>query len=103
MPKPRVLDAAKFRDDPAAIAEHLNDALSTEDPDVIIKAIGDMVRAQGVTRFAQKAGMRRDSLYRTFNGRSSAPFDRVLNALIALDIELKVKPDRQPSRGLKAK
>ena len=65
MPKARPFDAAKYRDDPRAIAEYLNDALSTGDPVLIIKAIGDMVRALGVTRFAQRAGLRRDNLYRT--------------------------------------
>jgi DNA-binding phage protein len=38
-----------IRDDPSAIAKYLNDALSTGDPVLITKAIGDMVRAQGVT------------------------------------------------------
>jgi probable addiction module antidote protein len=94
MPKARPFDAAKCRDDPRAIAKYLNDALSTGDPVHITKAIGDMVRAQGVTRFAQKAGMRRDTLSRTFNGKVSPPFDRVVNVLIALDTQLRLKPIR---------
>jgi probable addiction module antidote protein len=84
--------AAKYRDNPRAIAKYLNDALSTGDPIRIIKAIGAMVRAQGVTRFSQKAGMRRDNLYRTFNGESSPAFDTVVNVLLALDIQLVAKP-----------
>jgi probable addiction module antidote protein len=74
-PKARAFDAAKYRDDPSAIAKYQNDALSTGDPVLIIKAIGDMVRAQGVTRFSHKAGIRRDNLYRMFNGESSSAFD----------------------------
>src|SRR5665811_1301462 len=53
--------AAKYRDNPRAIAKYLNDALSTGDPVLITKAIGDMVRAQGVTSFSQKAGVRRET------------------------------------------
>jgi probable addiction module antidote protein len=94
--------AAKYRDDPRAIAEYLNDALSTGVPGLIIKAIGDMVRAQGVTRFAQKAGLRRDNLYRTFKGERSPAFDTVLNVLTALDIKLKAKFERRvPELGLR--
>jgi probable addiction module antidote protein len=91
-PRARAFDPAKYRDDPRAIAEYLNDALSTGDSVVIAKAIGDMVRAQGVTRFSQKAGMRRDNLYRTFNGETNPALDRVIDVLLALDIQLKANP-----------
>ena len=84
--------AAKYRDNPRAIAKYLNDALSTGDPVLIRNAIGDMVRAQGVTRFSQKAGMRRDNLYRTFSGETSPALDRVMTVLLALDIQLIAKP-----------
>ena len=87
--------AAKYRDDPRAIAEYLNDAISSGDPVVFTKAIGDMVRAQGVTRFSQRAGMRRDNLYRTFKGETRPAFDTVMNVLIALDIQIMVKPGRR--------
>jgi probable addiction module antidote protein len=68
MPESRSFDPAKYRDDPKAIAKYLNEALSTGDSALITKAIGVMVRAQGVTSFSRKAGMRRENLYRTFGG-----------------------------------
>ena len=92
MPKARAFDPAKRRDDPKAIAKYLNDALLTDDSILITKAIGDIVRAQGATRFSQKAGMRRDNLYRTFNGESSPAFATVLRVLITLDVQLVAKP-----------
>jgi probable addiction module antidote protein len=83
MPGAHPLDAAKYRDDPVAIAEYLNGALSTEDPFLITRAIATMVRAQGMTRFSRKAGIRRDSLYRlSITHKSLAPFaSRRLNFL----------------------
>jgi probable addiction module antidote protein len=92
MPGAHHFDAAKYRDDPRAIAEYLNGALSTEDPFLITRAIATMVRAQGMTRFSRKAGMRRDSLYRTFSGEVSPAFDTIIKLLIALDIQLIAKP-----------
>jgi len=59
-PKARAFDAAKYRDDPRAIAEYLNDAISTGDPVVITKAIGDMVRAQGVGQNLRRKLHQRD-------------------------------------------
>ena len=82
------------RDDPNAIAEYLNDALITNDSAVIAKAIGHMIRAQGVTEFAKKAKVRRDTLYRTFDGKRTPSLDRVIGVLLALNIQLLAKPAR---------
>jgi probable addiction module antidote protein len=92
MPGAHGFDTAKYRDDPKAIADYLNVALSTEDPFLISRAIGNMVRAQGMTRFSRKAGMRRDSLIRTFTSEASPAFDTVVRLLIALDVQLVAKP-----------
>jgi probable addiction module antidote protein len=102
--KARAFDAAKYRSNPRAVAKYLNDALTTRDPVLATKAIGIMVRAQGVTKLAKKTGRRRDSLYLMFNGESSPAFATVLNVLIALDIKLVAKPAAaKSSLGLKAK
>ena len=92
MLKARAFDAAKYRDNPKMIAEHLNDALATGDAVLVTKAIGYMVRAQGMTRFSQKVGLRRDGLYRSFRGKISPAFDTVLSVMLALDVQIVVKP-----------
>jgi probable addiction module antidote protein len=92
MSKARAFDAAKYRDNPKLIAKYLNDALATGDAGLITKAIGDMVRAQGMSRFSQKVGLRRESLYRSFKGQMGPGFDTVIKVLLALDIQLIAKP-----------
>jgi probable addiction module antidote protein len=92
MPGGRHFDAARYRDDPKAIAGYLNEALSTKDPYLVTRAIGTMVRCQGMTRFSRKAGMPRDSLYRAFTSDDSPAFDTMLRLLMALNIELIAKP-----------
>ena len=74
------------------IAEHLNDALATGDAVLVTKAIGYMVRAQGMTRFSKKVGLRRDGLYRSFRGKISPTFDTVLSVMLALNVQIVVKP-----------
>jgi DNA-binding phage protein len=49
MVKARAFDAAKYRNQ-KMIAKYLNHALATGDAILITQAIGDMIRAQGVTR-----------------------------------------------------
>src|SRR5258708_12257984 len=101
MSKARTFEAAKYRDDPKMIARYLNDALATGDAALTTKAIGNVVRAQGMTRFSQKAGLRRESLYRSFGGEMSPGFDTATKVLRALAIENVVKPiHRPPHPGL---
>jgi probable addiction module antidote protein len=96
MAKDRGFDSTKYRDNPKTVAEYLNEALSTKDAFLITRAIGTMVRAQGVTRFSRKAGIRRDSLTRTFSAEDSPAFDTVLKLLFGLDLALLVKPAARP-------
>jgi probable addiction module antidote protein len=60
MARSKAFDAAKYRDNPRGIAKYLNAALTTGDASIITKAIGDMVRAQGPSRFSAKVGLRLD-------------------------------------------
>jgi probable addiction module antidote protein len=96
MPGGRHFDVTKYRDDPKAIAEYLNEALSTKDPYLVTRAISTMVRSQGMTRFSRKVGMPRDNLYRMFTGEVSPAFDTIMRLLMALDIQLIAKPVVEP-------
>jgi probable addiction module antidote protein len=91
-------DVTDYRNNPRAIAEYLNEALSTGDAAAISLAIGNMARAQGATSFAKKAQMGRVSVYKSFGGTSSPALGLVFKALIALDIQLTAKPAAGLSR-----
>ena len=80
-----------YRDNPKLIAEYLNAALARRDSSALVRAIGEMIRAQGGSRFSQKSRLRRESLYRSFSGKMSPRLDRALDALSALDVKLVVK------------
>ena len=88
MGKARAFDAAKYRNNPKMIAKYLNHALAKGDAILITQAIGDMIRAQGLTRVSQKVGLRRDSLYRSFRGHTGPRFETVIKAIVALNIQL---------------
>ena len=99
MPKARTFEVAKYRNNPKMIAKYLNHALATGDAILITKAIGDMIRAQSVTRVSQMVGLRRDSLYRSFRGHTGARFETVIKAIVALNIQLVAKPSGLPRSG----
>ena len=85
-------DPKQFRDNPAAIAEHLTCALATDDLPTILAAIRDVLRAQNVSALSRATGLRRDRLYRTFGGEIDPDFSRILKVLEGLDVQLTVKP-----------
>ena len=103
MPKAGAIEVAKYRDNPKMIAKYLNHALATGDAILITKAIGDMIRAQSLTRVSQKIGLRRDGLYRSFRGHTGPRFETVIKAIVALNIQLVAKPRRLVERGLEAR
>ena len=84
--------ATKFRDNPASISVYLTDAFSSGDAAQIAKAIGDMVHAQGMSRFSRKSGLGRENLYRIFDGTKNPKLETVIKALNALDIQLEATP-----------
>lgn len=52
--RPRLVpfDAARYLTDDAAVAEYMTVVLETDDPDLLLLALGDVARALGV-RFAE--------------------------------------------------
>jgi probable addiction module antidote protein len=101
MSKPPVSDQARFRDNPAAIAEYLAEAFHTKDLGAIVLAINAVMRAQNVKQLAVATGLRRDSLYHTFRGDVNPQLGRVMELFAGMDIELTVKaspPSPKPPR-----
>ena len=52
-------NAADYCDQPKTIASFLNDALAKGDTVAFVRAIGDLIRAQGMTEVSQKTGLNR--------------------------------------------
>lgn len=96
MPKPPVSDLARFRDNPAAIAEYLAEAFLTKDLRAIVLAINTVMRAQNVLQLAVATGLRRDRLYKTFGGDVNPQLGRVMELFAGMDIELTVKVKALP-------
>jgi probable addiction module antidote protein len=82
----------RFRDNPEAIARHLNKSLKTNELQPILDALRDVVVGQNVAAIAREAGMRRDKLYGTFGGDVDPVLSRVLKLLRALNIQLVAVP-----------
>ena len=88
MTKATAFDVADYLDSPEMIAAYLTEALGSEDPALIVKAIGAVARARGMTDIAEKSGLSRENLYRALGGDAKPEFATVLKVLHALGISL---------------
>jgi probable addiction module antidote protein len=91
-------DAAEHLDNPEVIAHYLSEALATEDPEFIARAIGTVARAQGMTNVAREAGINRENLYRALGAGAHPEFDTVIRVLRALGVQLEAKPKPKRAR-----
>lgn len=81
-------DAARYLTDDEAIAEYMTAVLETDDPDLLIAALGDIARARGMARVAKDTGLGRESLYKALAPGAKPRFDTVLRVARALGIKL---------------
>jgi probable addiction module antidote protein len=89
-------DSTPFRDNPGEIARYLTEALAKDDFPAILQALSTALRAQNVSALSRATGLRRDRLYKTFNGEIEPDFRRVLKLLDGLDVQFVVVPRESP-------
>ena len=56
--------------------------------EILAKALGDIVRAKGMSQIARQAGLSRESLYKTLSGDRIPSFDTILKVIDALGLKL---------------
>jgi probable addiction module antidote protein len=62
--------------------------LETEDPDLLLLALGDVARARGMAQIAKAAGLGRESLYKALAPGAKPHFDTVVKVARALGVKL---------------
>jgi probable addiction module antidote protein len=85
-------DRLKTRED---IAAYLEAALEDGDPSLIVAALGDIARSQGMTQIARETGLGRESLYKSLTIEGNPEFATVLKVVQALGLRLQVVMDSE--------
>lgn len=83
-------DIAEKLRTPEEMAAYLEACILESDGDAafIAKALGDIARAQGMTKIARQTGLSRESLYKALSGERSPDFATILKVINALGISL---------------
>ena len=67
----------------------------------LVAAIGDCIRAEGISKMAKKMGVSREGLYKSFSGRRKPNIETVLNALDGLGMRIDIRPKLRVKRHSK--
>ena len=85
-------DSAEYLKTSEDIAAYLEAALEDGDPRLIVRALGNIVRARGMSQIAREAGLGRESLYKALSPDGNPEFATVLKVVRALGIKLHAEP-----------
>ncbi|HET6588283.1 MAG TPA: addiction module antidote protein [Oleiagrimonas sp.] len=82
-------DMAAHLDSPKAIAEYLDQVLADNDTDELVRAIGHIAKARGMTQVAKDAGLGRESLYKALAPGAKPRADTLLKVIRAIGVQLR--------------
>ncbi|HEY3778644.1 MAG TPA: addiction module antidote protein [Rhizomicrobium sp.] len=74
-----------------AIAAFMAAAFETEDAGYIAHALGVVARAKGMSQIANKTGLSREQLYRSFSAQGNPTLKTTIAVMKALGVELTAK------------
>jgi probable addiction module antidote protein len=88
--KTKPYDAAEFLTDDETISAYLTEALDSDDPRSIAKALGAVARVRGgMAQLARDTGLTREALYRALSETGNPELGTALKVMRALGIRLK--------------
>jgi probable addiction module antidote protein len=83
-------DMAEMLDSEEVIREYFAQVVEGGDSDEIIRALGHIARARGMTKLAEDTGLGRESLYKALSPNAHPRFDTILKVTRALGLNLTV-------------
>jgi probable addiction module antidote protein len=94
-------DSAEHLRTPEQRALYLEACLEEAGTDAafIVKSLGVLARASGMTELAKETGLGRESLYKALSGEGTPSFDTILKVSAALGLELRFGIALAPESG----
>jgi probable addiction module antidote protein len=87
-------DVAEHLRTPEEMALYLDACIEESNGDAafIAKALGDIAKAQGMSKVARDSGLSRESLYKALSGERVPDFSTILKVTKALGVQLHAAP-----------
>ena len=91
--KTRPYDASEYLESAEDMAAYLEAALENGEPAAVVKALGTIARARGMSQIARDTGLGRESLYKALSPEGNPEFATVLKVVRALGLKLHAEPE----------
>jgi len=85
-------DVADYLDSNEMVAEYLNEVLENGNENDLITAIGNIAKAIGMTKIAERSGLSRPSLYKALSDGAKPQFSTIIKVLKAVGGQVTVSP-----------
>jgi probable addiction module antidote protein len=85
-------DLADYLDSNEMVAAYLNEVLENGNENDLISAIGNVAKAIGMTKIAEKSGLSRPSLYKALSDGAKPQFSTIIKVLKAVGGQVTVNP-----------
>jgi len=96
-------DVADYLDNEEAIAEYLSQVMADGDDDELLRALGHVAKARGMSQLAKDAGVGRESLYKALKPGATPGYTTVGKVVRALGFRMAVKPAAKQKAAATAK
>lgn len=90
--EPSKFEISDYLDSNEMIAEYLNEVLENGNETDLVKAIGNVAKAIGMTKIAERTGMSRPSLYKALSDGAKPQFSTIIKLLKAIGGQVTVNP-----------
>ena len=80
-------DAADYLKDEGDIAAYLAAASEDQDPQVLVVAMGAVIRARNVSKIARESGLTREGVYKAFSTEGNPSFATVMKVAKTLGLQ----------------
>ena len=85
-------DIADYLDSNEMITEYLNEVLENGNENDLVKAIGNVAKAIGMTKISEETGLSRTSLYKALSDGAKPQFGTIMKVLKAIGGQIQVNP-----------
>jgi probable addiction module antidote protein len=85
-------DVSEYLNNPQDIAAYLTTVIEDDEASLLTAALGDIVRARGMTQVAKDSGMTREALHKALRQGSEPRFKIVSRVCTALGVKLVAQP-----------
>jgi probable addiction module antidote protein len=100
-------DITEFLDSQEAIADYLSQVSEDGDQDEMLRALGHIAKAKGMSGLSEETGLGRESLYKALKPGASPQFSTVLKITKALGFKMIISKDdfvrRTPQKAAASK